>query len=434
MSLLFDKINDIHLTNNILFLYTFSKSHKEYIYTKYPTFKHKILSIYRPIEFNNKKVFNITHFLKNKKIYHLDRNFQTFIDCTFPEGFHKCMLLIKENDLLQWNNTIVTNNNLKNIEIVHDLSHTEYSTLFQHSCVFADMVDCKINNTILECISCNTPIILTRTPSAEEYLGKDYPLFFNSLEDLRVFKEEGYLLNLIISAHSYLQNVNKTHITIDTFNNKINYDLSKLTIHSSNIQLSWCCLVTLENKSHLNNFIDFFIKQDSNKIYLFLFIEHDLKEIIYDIEDIMITRNNIEYIFLEKNHNIYAEFYNQCIQTVTSDFLTIVNINNEFNVDFSSLFIDYLNTYPTCDIAFSSFQYINDKKKDIIVKSFEKDLLLFESNFYSVELPNTGVVWRKKIHHFIYPFDSIFYFLKKCMNAHLNIMCISENPIYSILC
>jgi hypothetical protein len=441
---LFDKIKEEDLNNNIIFLYTLSNYHKEYIYKNYPNFKDKIVSVSHPIEINNKKLFNINKFLKNKKIYHIGwwlRNFKTFIDCTLPQHFRK-VILIKNDFIAQWNNTISKNNNITNIEIVHELSNKEYASIFQKSCIFIDVVDCTANNTILECISFNTPIIIRRSPSAEEYLGKEYPLFFNNVNDLECLNQEVFLLNLIVDSYKYLQNLNKNHISMETFNNKINYDLSKLSINNSNIQLSWCCLLTFENIFYLDNFINFFVKQNSNNIYLYLYIQYDLNQIIYDIEDMMNMHNNIEYIFLDKSDNIYLEFYNQCIQHVNTELLTIVNVTDEFNVDFSSLFIDYLNKHPNCDIAFSSFQYINGKNKNAVSKHFEKDLLLFESNFYNLELPTSGFVWRKKIHEYIFDLDNtdyhiqnnFLYFLKKCMISHLNIMCISEEPTYSILC
>ena len=40
------------------------------------------------------------------------------------------------------------------------------------------------NNTVLECIARNSPIIVTKHPAIKEYLGEDYPLYFNTLDEL----------------------------------------------------------------------------------------------------------------------------------------------------------------------------------------------------------------------------------------------------------
>jgi hypothetical protein len=57
---------------------------------------------------------------------------------------------------------------------------TDYENILKESCIFIDLEDCVANNTILECIKFNTPVITRRHPSIEEYIGKDYPLFFEN--------------------------------------------------------------------------------------------------------------------------------------------------------------------------------------------------------------------------------------------------------------
>lgn len=46
------------------------------------------------------------------------------------------------------------------------------------------MFNSSANNTILECIARNTPIIVRTNPAIVEYLGENYPLYFESLNDL----------------------------------------------------------------------------------------------------------------------------------------------------------------------------------------------------------------------------------------------------------
>ena len=40
------------------------------------------------------------------------------------------------------------------------------------------------NNAVLESISSNVPAFVSRLPSTEEYLGKEYPMFFDSLDEV----------------------------------------------------------------------------------------------------------------------------------------------------------------------------------------------------------------------------------------------------------
>lgn len=79
---------------------------------------------------------------------------------------------------------------MSSVHIQYEINNDRYEKIFKNCCVFADIVDCIANNTVLECIKFNTPIILRRTKSAEEYLGKDYPLFFDRPSDLVILKEE----------------------------------------------------------------------------------------------------------------------------------------------------------------------------------------------------------------------------------------------------
>lgn len=436
----FSKIKEHNLTNNILFLYTLSNTHKEYIYNNYPKFRNKVVSVYHPIEVNETNGFQMNSFLKNKKIYHIGwwlRNFKTFIECKLPDNFSK-HILIKNDFLTAWKNNIVPNYDLTNIQVINELSNDKYSKIFQNGCIFVDIVDCVANNTILECISFNTPIITRRTPSAEEYLGKNYPLFFNNVEDLSFLSQEVFLLHLIMDAHKYLKSLDKSRIMLETFNRKINYDLNKLTIPHSNIQLTWCCLITYENQLYIDKLIDFFINQEcAEKIQLILFIENGQEEIIDEIEEFIQMYNNIHYVILPETNNLHIDFYNHCVQYVTTDFMTIVNVNDQYNIEFSSQYIHYLNNYPTCDVAFSSYTIIHHKNNSSILNKFTKDGILFKSNFYDFSFPTSGIVWRKSLHNIIGIFDNhskniIHDFLKKCINHHLNIMCISEQSLYSI--
>jgi hypothetical protein len=117
--------------------------------------------------------------------------------------------------------------------------------LFSQSCVFCDIVDGIANNIILECIKFNTPIIIRRNPSLEEYMGVNYPLFFDDFNQIN-FKDEINLINLINSAHIHIKNMNKNHVTLESFKNKLDYDISKLKEDTNEYKLSW--LFVLENE------------------------------------------------------------------------------------------------------------------------------------------------------------------------------------------
>ena len=64
-----------------------------------------------------------------------------------------------------------------------------------------DLYDASANHAIVECIARNTPILVNPLESVVEYLGEDYPLYFNSLDEA-AWKAEN--IDLVLSAHEYL--------------------------------------------------------------------------------------------------------------------------------------------------------------------------------------------------------------------------------------
>lgn len=114
-------------------------------------------------------------------------------------------ILIKNDFIKDWNNHILKYNKFDKINIVNELSNEEYLKIFESSCIFIDFEDCVANNLILECLKFNTPFIIKHNKSIEEYVGPNYPLYFNNIDDLNLFIDETYFLKQIESAHHYLK-------------------------------------------------------------------------------------------------------------------------------------------------------------------------------------------------------------------------------------
>lgn len=101
----------------------------------------------------------------------------------------------------------------KNVRMYYTNTSQEYDELLSKNIVFVDFFDTAANNTIIECIARNTPIICKKLEGAIEYLGPNYPLYFNNLDE--VYE----LLNItkIREGFEYLKNMNKKDIEIDYF-------------------------------------------------------------------------------------------------------------------------------------------------------------------------------------------------------------------------
>ena len=428
---LFTEIHNNNLDEKIIYLYTLSIYHKEYIYNNYPDFSDKLLSIHHPINLDiNDEKFNIDDFLENKNIYHIGwwlRNFKTFIDLKPPNNFKK-KLLLKNDFKKTFEMNICKHNDMSSVELVEELDNENYAKIFKNSCIFVDILDCIANNTILECIKFNTPIIVRRTKSAEEYLGQNYPLFYNSVEELSILREESFLLDLIIESNNYLKNMNKNHLSLSLFNKKINYDIDKLEKNNDNFRLTWITFVETQDDFYLEQFIQNFINQNClDNLQLILFIRKNNNNLVDMIEYFSNTYNNVSYIILDDdNNNSFIEKMNISIKYVKTTYCTILDLKSEFDPNYSSIFIGYLNNTPTCDIAVSAFSKQN---KDYLYKKsfiFSKD---------TINIPNTGVVWRKNIYYFLNNLEEInldTHFWKYCVESNLNIRCVSKKILYSI--
>ena len=434
---LFKKIKKNKLNENIVYLYTLSNHHKDYITHHYPEYKNKTLSIYHPIDLvcEKEEYFNTEAFLENKKIYHIGwwlRNFKTFNKIEFPSGFEK-VLLIKDDFKNIWEEKFLSSKS-KNIKIEYELLNEDYSKIFKNSCIFIDLVDGTANNLILECIKYNTPIFVKRVPSLEEYLGSDYPLFFKSQSQVKEWiNNEENLMDAIKRANDYLSNMNKEHIDLNTFNKKIEYDLSKLKINNSLSKLSWITICDREKNVDINNYIErFFIQSKCEEIKLIIVIIKDLFSNEQNISSDLINSNlNIKII-----ECIKADFQNvmdKLINEIETEYIIQTNIKDEFNNNFSENMINYLDNNPICDIALSSYNLkIGDDNSQTFI--YEKDKLFFKKNLPKQEFGR--VVWRNKIKNLINIPISVpinYSFLSKCIDKNLNIQSASSEPTYNIV-
>ena len=71
-------------------------------------------------------------------------------------------------------------------------------------------------------ISMNIPAFVTRLPATEEYLGVDYPMFFQTKEEVEdILNDEAKLYSLFSKTTDYLKNMDKSDLSIDVFHKKL---------------------------------------------------------------------------------------------------------------------------------------------------------------------------------------------------------------------
>ena len=96
------------------------------------------------------------------------------------------------------------------VKIFRLISNAKFDDLMCRCITFLDLYDSSANNAIVESISRNTPILVNKIPPVVEYLGDDYPLYFNNLyEASDILKDP----DRIINAHYYLKHMDKKWIS-----------------------------------------------------------------------------------------------------------------------------------------------------------------------------------------------------------------------------
>jgi len=161
--------------------------------------------LWHPVEIEKNK-FQWSLFKKNPKVTMIGqwmRRYQSLDE--LDSCYEKILLKTKgfDQDYTQ-----------SNSKCVDYLTNEDYDNLLTSSIVFLDLYDAAACNTILECIARNTPVMTNILPATVEYLGKEYPLFFESLNDARDKLRDN---SILISAHEYLQNMDKSHLNPNSF-------------------------------------------------------------------------------------------------------------------------------------------------------------------------------------------------------------------------
>jgi hypothetical protein len=90
----------------------------------------------------------------------------------------------------------------KTAETATFLQNDEYDRLISENLIIIDLYDSSANNTVIECLVRNTPLLVNPIAPVIEYLGPDYPFYFNSLEEAAAKAEDRAL---IYRTHEYLR-------------------------------------------------------------------------------------------------------------------------------------------------------------------------------------------------------------------------------------
>lgn len=108
--------------------------------------------------------------------------------------------------------------NKYNLYLIEHLSNNDYDEILKNNILFLDVYNTSANNIILEAILHSTPILVCKHEAIIEYLGIDYPFYFNSLEEANLKVNDFELIN---ETSKYLMRLDKQKLLYSNFNREI---------------------------------------------------------------------------------------------------------------------------------------------------------------------------------------------------------------------
>jgi hypothetical protein len=87
------------------------------------------------------------------------------------------------------------------VQVISHLPNDAYDQLLADNIAMVQLDAANANNVVVECLARATPLLINRLPAVEEYLGRDYPLYFVDLHDAAKLASD---LGRLKAAHQYL--------------------------------------------------------------------------------------------------------------------------------------------------------------------------------------------------------------------------------------
>jgi hypothetical protein len=198
----------------------------------------RIMSLYHPVEILS-QLFDFNRFISNTDSFNIVLLGQQLRRVTYllyiesPIINKKIWLsgIVNEHKRSDFLKSLITGLDLNpmtlidfknNIECPYLDNYEEYDCLIQSSILVMPLFDAAANNSILECIISNTPIFVTRCYGTVEYLGSEYPMFFDGINELNnLLSDRQKMFELYKLTHEYLTQMNKTHLSCKHFYSEI---------------------------------------------------------------------------------------------------------------------------------------------------------------------------------------------------------------------
>jgi hypothetical protein len=163
---------------------------------------------------NNKYIIQIGQQLRIFKTF-LNLQFKTHNKLWTCNDIYTVLKNLNNELNIKLDNNNELNDYLKNYNVVYKkLDNKDYDELITKNIIFVHLYDASANNTLLEAIVYKVPIVINKHDAIIEYLGIDYPLYYNDISEI----DDNFINDeKIISAYNYLYNFDNSKIMYKNF-------------------------------------------------------------------------------------------------------------------------------------------------------------------------------------------------------------------------
>ena len=102
----------------------------------------------------------------------------------------------------------------RSVDKIPYLSFEDYIGMLTNNILYLELCEVSANNTVLDAILMNTPLIVNKLEGVVEYLGEDYPLYFQNRNEVGEMLSD---MSRLFDAHDYLRSMDKTKFSLEYF-------------------------------------------------------------------------------------------------------------------------------------------------------------------------------------------------------------------------
>jgi hypothetical protein len=192
-----------------------------------------ILSVKHPTCLNIDNKFNFNRFKCKGKFKLISLGQQLRFTTTIyriKTSFEKIWLPGIPRKVPEWHN--IVKREAKELGILDEINFDEvaiqrlnikqYDRVITENIVIIHLINASANNAILEMISTTTPFFINKIEPVVEYLGEEYPLYFEEIQDIEyIINNRKLLIEKYKQTHEYLINIDKSDLSTEHFNSEL---------------------------------------------------------------------------------------------------------------------------------------------------------------------------------------------------------------------